>query len=98
MQRRLGDVDTETFEPCPGCAQPDHCGGRWPEDGNFRPGQLRGCFAEKARSVAVEPAGSWVREREREMSKDNDAYRRLRRDGVQPKRVDGSAKLEATMN
>lgn len=94
MQRRLGNVN---FTPCDGCAQPDHCGGTWPEDSKWKPGQLRGCFADKARSVRVEPAGPKYKARERVMSRDNDAYRRLRKDGVQPNRVDGSADLEAIL-
>ena len=36
--------------------------------------------------------------RERAMSADNDAYRRLRRSGIQPRNVDGSAELEAKLN
>lgn len=33
--------------------------------------------------------------RDRELAKDRDAYKRLRQDGLQPKRVDGSHRLEA---
>lgn len=32
--------------------------------------------------------------KERDLHKDRDAYKRLRRDGLQPPRVDGSAALE----
>lgn len=83
--------------PCDSCAQPDHCTGRYPDDDKWRPGEVRGCFGAKARSVKVEPAGKKYAARERVMSSDNDAYRRLRRDGVQPQRVDGSAELEAKL-
>ncbi|MCP4225238.1 MAG: hypothetical protein GY773_18015 [Actinomycetia bacterium] len=59
------------------------------------------CFAEKARSVQLPTVGQMQRQigpREREMSADNDAYRRLRRDGLQPSRVDGSAEVEGRLN
>ena len=36
--------------------------------------------------------------KDRQLSKDRDAYKRLRQNGTQPKRVDGSAKVEATAN
>jgi hypothetical protein len=35
---------------------------------------------------------------ERRWAKDFDAYRRLRKDGLQPARSDGAAQLEATAN
>lgn len=37
-----------------------------------------------------------TKHKEKKWSKDHDAYRRLRRDGVQPGRLDGAARLEAT--
>lgn len=36
-----------------------------------------------------------INETERRWHKDMDAYKRLRKDGLQPKKIDGSAKVEA---
>lgn len=34
-------------------------------------------------------------QKDRQLAKDRDAYKRLRQDGLQPKRVDGSHRVEA---
>ena len=85
----------EHMEPCDNCAQPDHCTGRWPDDDKFRPGQVRGCFGQKSRTVSVrgEVTATFI-EKDRTLSKDLAAYKRLRRDGVQPTQIDGSAQAE----
>ena len=95
MQCRLGRVNA--FEPCKGCAQPAHCGGTWPDDDRHRPGEVRGCFADKARGVKLRADNMPYTAREKVMAQDNDAYRRLRRDGLQPPKVDGSAQLEKAL-
>lgn len=81
--------------PCENCAQPEHCTGVWPEDGNFRPGQVRGCFGQKSRTVSVrsEVTAAFI-EKDRTLSRDLAAYKRLRQDGVQPTQIDGSAEAE----
>ena len=59
------------------------------------------CFAENARSIHMPNVAQMRRQigpREREMSADNDAYRRLRADGVQPSTVDGATEMEAKLN
>lgn len=85
------------FVKCEGC-QTSSCGTYWPDDDPTHAGRFRGCFADKSRSVAIESMETGrINVRDRVMSKDNDAYRRLRKDGLQPERVDGSAKLEATL-
>lgn len=81
--------------PCPECRQPEHCLGRWPDDDPHRPGEVRGCFAAKTRTVAVRSTGTAIAlAADRRLSRDLDAYRRLRRDGLQPPRIDGSAERE----
>ena len=85
------------FIPCDTCAQPAHCGGVWPDDDLHRPGQLRGCFGAKARNVKVYPTGMRYTIREKVMDRDNEAYARLRKDGVQPDTVDGSHRFEAEL-
>lgn len=102
MQCRLGLVSSAVgseaiFTPCDGCAQPDHCGGTWPEDDRHKPGQVRGCFAAKARGVKLRADNMPFTAREKVMASDNDAYRRLRKDGIQPPKVDGSAHLEKAL-
>jgi hypothetical protein len=91
-------MDTpETFVKCDGC-KTDTCGTYWPEDDRHMPGRFRGCFAQKSRSVGLESAGTWaINAADKVMDADNNAYRRLRKDGVQPETVTGSAKLEATL-
>lgn len=85
-------------ERCDECKSPT-CFTPYPDDDHpLFAGRVRGCFAENARSVGFESANTWrINARDKEISRDNDAYRRLRKDGVQPERVDGSAKLEATL-
>ncbi len=85
-------------ERCDECKSPT-CFTPYPDDDHpLFAGKVRGCFAENARSVGFESANTWrINARDKEISRDNDAYRRLRKDGVQPERVDGSAKLEATL-
>jgi Na+-translocating ferredoxin:NAD+ oxidoreductase RnfG subunit len=46
----------------------------------------------------LESAGTWaINAADKVMDADNNAYRRLRKDGVQPETVTGAAKLEATL-
>lgn len=88
----------DDFTPCPDCVRPEHCGGRWPDDDAHMPGRLRGCFAEKSRGVDIANAERWrIRTRETEMDRDNEAFRRLKKTGFRPNRVDGSALLEKTL-
>ena len=88
----------EGFVRCDGC-QTETCGTFWPADEHPAfAGKFRGCFAEKSRSVALESADTWrVNALDRQISRDNDAYRRLRKDGLQPETVSGSAQLEASL-
>jgi hypothetical protein len=70
------------------------------------PDLVEGCYACKlstiniAPSVAATTAGgaeaATVSAREARWSRDMPAYARLRADGIQPKGIDGSARLEAT--
>lgn len=52
-------------------------------------------FKEKIRSVGV-MRRTGATSREQTLARDRDAYARLRREGLQPRTVDGSAELEAT--
>jgi hypothetical protein len=54
-------------------------------------------FKEKLASVGV-MRRSGVTAREEALSRDRDAYRRLRAEGLQPPTIAGSAALESTMN
>ena len=54
-------------------------------------------FKEKIRSVGVMRRTDAAR-REPQLARDRDAYRRLRREGLQPRTITGSAELEATMD
>jgi hypothetical protein len=54
-------------------------------------------FKEKLASVGV-MRRSGVTAREQALSRDRDAYRRLRAEGLQPPTIAGSAALEATMD
>jgi hypothetical protein len=54
-------------------------------------------FKEKLASVGV-MRRSGVTAREQALSRDRDAYRRLRNEGLQPPTVAGSADLERTMD
>jgi len=59
----------------------------------------RGCCPsprEHYRSLTfVDHGQGSYHDRDRQLRKDLDAYKRLRKDGLQPAHVDGSAKLEA---
>jgi hypothetical protein len=64
------------------------------------------CFACKVRTVSFAPSAMVTRSptaanakvNDPLLDKDRDAYKRLRRDGEQPKNLKGSAALEATAN
>lgn len=83
------------FTPCPDCADPDWCASRYPDDDKHKPGEVRGCFAEKSRTIMPRSmrTAPW-HQAEKEQSKDMDAYKRLRQDGVQPTQIMGSSVLE----
>lgn len=59
------------------------------------------CYADKARSLQV-PTVAQMRQRFAQRDRiwygDNDAYKRLRRDGIQPATVTGSAEMEAKLS
>lgn len=65
-----------------------------------------GCWACKVRSVGVSAEAmpnrkgpiAAVNAKDKVLSDDLAAYKRLRRDGLQPKRIDGSATVEARAN
>lgn len=68
----------------------------------------RGCcatFAEHARSIAVSahatpsrrPEAVRIDETEARWDRDGDAYKRLRKEGVQPDHIDGCADIERRM-
>lgn len=69
---------------------------------------VEGCFACKIACVTVAPSANTSREggadaaikndMERRWSKDHAAYRRLVKDGLQPKTLDGAAALEQRAN
>lgn len=42
------------------------------------------------------PDAAYQRQRTRAWSRDMDAYARLRREGLRPRRIDGAARMEAT--
>ena len=53
------------------------------------------CFAESARSLSVmSQATRTINRRDATLSTDLAAYKRLRKDGLQPPRIDGSAMRE----
>lgn len=64
---------------------------------------VEGCFACKVAGVTFGAAAMPTRkpyehrtiEKERQLDRDLDAYHRLRLDGVQPGKIDGSARVEA---
>lgn len=58
---------------------------------------VEGCFACKISGVklGVSEHASAEKSREATLSKDLDAYRRLRSNGQQPKQIDGAAKIES---
>lgn len=83
--------------PCSDCKDPGHCTGTYPDDDAHFPGRVRGCFAEKARSVKFQgPDVGMMRFVERQHDKDMAAYKRLRADGVQPRGIYASSAFEAS--
>ena len=85
--------------PCPDCVRPEHCEGRYPDDDPHRPGEVRGCFAEKARTAGfTSPWTSIVNLSEKQQSQDMAAYKRMRREGLQPRNVKGSRSAELLAN
>lgn len=64
---------------------------------------VEGCFGCKIAGIAISSDATPTRkedshrinETERRWHKDMDAYKRLRQDGLQPPKIDGSAKVEA---
>lgn len=66
------------MELCDNCAQPESC-------------TSNGCFADKARSVAFSTAEAAARRhQESQQSRDMDAYKRMRQQGLQPLGVTGA--------
>lgn len=64
------------------------------------PQPVEGCYGCKIQTVVIgkgdlSPAVADTNRREDALTKDREAYKRLRRDGLQPDNVDGSAQLEA---
>lgn len=60
------------------------------------PVDVPGCFGCHVASVQMNTGQSnGVEQREKDLRKDLDAYKRLRQDGLHPKGIDGSHKLEA---
>ena len=64
-----------------------------------------GCFACKVSHFRVSGTATPTRRnvselnsKERQLDKDLDAYKRIRKTGGQPTQIDGSARLEATAN
>lgn len=58
----------------------------------------RGCCdtqAEHYRSISMRPGPTVASLTERRWGPDMDAYKRLRMNGLQPKQIDGSARIEA---
>jgi hypothetical protein len=58
---------------------------------------IDGCFACRISGLTIGVSQRFVEEKTREsiLSKDLDAYRRLRKNGTQPKTIDGSANVES---
>ncbi len=74
---------TTMFIVCEGCKQTAGC------SVNGR------CFGESARSMSVRSEGTRIEiAKENQFGKDAGAYRRLRADGVQPRNIDGAARME----
>ena len=71
-------------------------------DTQFRPGRdSTVCFSCRVQSVQFEsanPRAIEVRKRDRDFDRDAAAYKRLRKEGIQPRGVDKSAQLEASIN
>lgn len=63
---------------------------------------VEGCFGCKIAGIAMSSSAMpnrksdtrAIEQKERRWDRDMDAYKRLRRDGLQPPNIDGSAKLE----
>jgi hypothetical protein len=55
-----------------------------------------GCFACKIASLHLSPGLAESNEKDTTLRRNLDAYRRLRRDGLQPRRTKDAARLEAT--
>ena len=82
-------------------------GPRSPRPGNHalhHPGFVPGCFLCKIESVQISPSATptrqsdhakWANRTQKAWDRDMGAYKRLRDDGLQPNRIDGSADLEA---
>lgn len=76
------------MEPCADCVDPARCTGTWPDDDPHRPGQVRGCFADKTRSLKLGTLLEVVHKEDRARSDDLAAYKRLVKDhGLQPQTV-----------
>ncbi len=81
--------------PCEVCKQPNHCTGTYPDDDEHRPGQVRGCFAEKTLGVSFRSTETTnVIAADKTLGSDLSAYKRLKDDGVQPPRIDGASQRE----
>jgi hypothetical protein len=66
------------------------------------PSPVQGCFGCHIASLHIAPAAynpevADINRRDALLHKDRDAYSRLRRDGLQPQHVDGSARLETNL-
>jgi outer membrane murein-binding lipoprotein Lpp len=66
---------------------------------------VEGCFACRISHVTMSGAAmptrrnvSTLNAKERQLDKDLDAYKRIRKTGGQPTQIDGAARLEATAN
>lgn len=81
--------------PCETCVRPEHCTGRWPDDDKHLPGQVRGCYAEKVSTVHIQHVNAGViRLAERTEAADMEAYKRMRKDGLQPRAIKHSRGME----
>lgn len=75
-----------------------------PTHRDLHPQLVDGCFACKIRTINLAPSATPSRRqgahaaehnrKERQLGRDLDAYKRLRRDGVQPTRTNGAAHVE----
>ncbi len=87
----------ESFEKCEGC-QTSSCGTYWPDDDPHMAGRSRGCFKEKAVSVSVDSVETRnINSKDKTLTKDLTAYKRMRDAGLQPPNLDGSHKLERVL-
>lgn len=77
---------------------------RYPPHRQRHPQYVEDCFGCKALTIQLTPSAAptsadasfakWKAE-EKTLTEDGEAYKRLRRDGFQPKNINGSAQLEA---